>query len=94
MSKIIVDINFYSLGYEKYIGLAIIQYFAAHWAIKNKEMVNVWKFDFIRMWNALVYDSVIESNLQTIAIRVSFIPLWAVKSYDIVELLKLSYPQK
>ena len=46
------------------------------------------------MWNALAYDSVIESNLQTIDIQVFFITLWAVKSYDIATLLRLSYPQK
>ena len=57
-------------------------------------MANVWKFDFIKMWNALLYDSVIESNLQTVDIRVFFMTLWAVKSYDIATLLRLSYPQK
>ena len=37
------DIYFYFEGYGKSKRLAIIQDFKAHWAIKNKQMVNVWK---------------------------------------------------
>ena len=44
-SKKMIDIHFYWYGCEKSIGLAIIQDFTAHWAIKNKQMANVWKFD-------------------------------------------------
>ena len=44
-SKKMINIHFYFLGYENSKGLVIIQYFTAHWAIKNKQMVNVWTFD-------------------------------------------------
>ena len=40
----IMDILFYFLGYENSKGLAIIQDFTAHWAIKNKQMANVLSF--------------------------------------------------
>jgi hypothetical protein len=43
-SKKMIDIYFYCWGYENYKGLAIIQDFAAYWAIKNKEMANVLRF--------------------------------------------------
>ena len=49
-------------------GLAIIQDFTAHWEIKNKQMVNVWTFDSVRMRYVLIYDSGIESNFQTFTI--------------------------
>ena len=78
--KKIIYINFYCEGYENSKGLAIIQDFTAHWAIKNKQMVNVWTFDSVRMWDVLIYDSGIESNFQTIAICSCFIAQWAVKS--------------
>jgi hypothetical protein len=55
---------------------AIIQDFTAHWEIKNKQMVNVWTFDSVR----IIYDSGIESNFQTFAICLFFIAEWAVKS--------------
>jgi hypothetical protein len=66
-SKKMIYIYFYFWGYENSEGLAIIQDFAAHWAIKNKEMANVWSFDLesessyleLRMFS---YDSDIESN--------------------------------
>ena len=44
-SKKIIDIYFYFWGYENSKGLAIIQDFTAHWAIKNKQMANVWTFE-------------------------------------------------
>ena len=40
-----IDINFYFYGYESSKDLAIIQDFTAHWALKNKQMTNVWTFD-------------------------------------------------
>jgi hypothetical protein len=39
------------------LGLAIIQDFTAHWAIKNKQMVNVWTFDSVRIPDVLLYDN-------------------------------------
>ena len=45
-SKKMIDIYFYFWGYENSNGLAIIEDFTAHWAIKNKEMSNVWTFDW------------------------------------------------
>ena len=59
-SKKNVDIYFYGYGYESYKGLAIIQDFTAHWAIKNKQMVNVWTFDSVWMQEVLIYSSGIE----------------------------------
>ena len=41
-----VDIYFYFEVYNNSKGLAIIQDFTANWAIKNKQMVNFWTFDF------------------------------------------------
>ena len=43
-SKKMKDIHFYCLCFKNTIGLAIIQDFAAHWAIKDEQMVNVWIF--------------------------------------------------
>jgi hypothetical protein len=40
-----IHIHFYCQGYENSKGLAIIQDFTAHWAIKNEEIVNVWTFN-------------------------------------------------
>ena len=79
-SKKIIFIHFYCQGYEHSKGLAIIQDFTAHWALKNKQMVNVWTFDSARMQDVLIYDSGIESNVQTLAICLFFITQWAVKS--------------
>ena len=44
-SKKMIYIHFYCNGYEDSKGLAIIQDFTAHWAVKNKQMANVWTFD-------------------------------------------------
>ena len=40
-----IDIYFYFQGYESSEGVAIIQDFTARWAIKNKQMTNVWTLD-------------------------------------------------
>jgi hypothetical protein len=40
-----IYIHFYCQGYENSKGLASIQNFTIPWAIKNKQMVNVWTFD-------------------------------------------------
>ena len=64
-SKKMIDIHFYCSENEHSKGLTIIQDFTAHWAIKNKRMVNVWTFDSVRMQDVLIYDSNIESNFQT-----------------------------
>ena len=55
--KKIIDIHFYCWQYENSKGPAIIQDFTAHWAITNKQMVNVWKFTSVRMHDVLIYDS-------------------------------------
>jgi hypothetical protein len=44
-SKKMVYIFFFFYGYESSKGQAIIQDFTVHWAIKDKQMVNVWTFD-------------------------------------------------
>ena len=59
-SKKLIDIHFYFYGYESSKGPAIIQDFTAHWAIKNKQMVNVWTFDSVWMKEVLIYYSDIE----------------------------------
>ena len=66
-SKKMVYIYFYFYGYESSKGLAIIQDFTAHWAIKNKQMANVWTFDLESEssqleWWMISYDSDIEST--------------------------------
>ena len=61
-SKKMIDIRFYCQSYECSKGLAIIQDFTAHWGIRNKEMVIVWKFDSVRMQDLVMYDSDIKSN--------------------------------
>ena len=53
----IIDIHFYWWQYENSKGLAIIQDFTAHWAIKNKQIMNVCKFISVRMHDALINDS-------------------------------------
>ena len=70
----LIDIIFSSKEYENSKGFANIQDFAAHWAIKNKQMVNVWKFDSVRMQNVLIHYSHVESKFQTFAICL-FLPL-------------------
>ena len=55
----LVPMNIY---YEYSKCLAIIQDFTAHWGIRNKEMVIVWKFDSVRMQDLVMYDSDIKSN--------------------------------
>jgi hypothetical protein len=40
-----IYIHFYCQGYENSKGLAIIQDFTAHSAIKNEQMANVWALD-------------------------------------------------
>ena len=55
-SKKGIDIQFYFHWYKNSKGLAIIQDFTAHWAIKNEEMVNVWKFDSVRMKDLVIKD--------------------------------------
>ena len=54
-SRKMKDIHFYCWGYENSKGWAIIQDFIAHWAINNKEMVNVWTFDSFRMRDVLIF---------------------------------------
>ena len=54
-SKKMTDIHFYCQRYENYKGLAIIQDFTAHWAIKDKQMVNVWTFYPVRMQDVFIY---------------------------------------
>jgi hypothetical protein len=49
------DIHFYCQRYENSKGLAIIQDFTAHWAIKDKWMGNVWTFYPVRMQDVFVY---------------------------------------
>ena len=56
-SKKGIDIRFYFHWYENSKGLAIIQDFTAHWEIKNEEMVNIWKFDSVRMKDLVIKDS-------------------------------------
>ena len=70
-------------------GLAITQGFTAHCAIKNEQMVNIWKFDLISK-----YDSHIELNFQTFAICLVFMDQWAVKFLIIPNLLKIQHPLK
>ena len=48
-------------------GPAIIQDFTAHWEIKNKQTVNVWTFDSVRMRYVLIYDSANESNFKRLS---------------------------
>ena len=55
-----IDIQFYCQWYENYNGLSTIQDFIAHWAIINKEMVNVSKCDSVWMKDALIYNEGIE----------------------------------
>ena len=43
-SKKMIDIQLYFQGYAISKGLAIFKDFKAHWTIKNKQMMNVWKF--------------------------------------------------
>ena len=43
-SKKMTYISLYFYGYGNSKGLAIIQDFTAHWAIKNKQMASVWTF--------------------------------------------------
>ena len=65
-------IYFYGYGYESSKGLAIIQDFTAHWAIKNKQMANVWTF-YIESessqleWRMFSYDSDMDKNWVTLA---------------------------
>ena len=66
-SRKMKDVHFYCWGYENSKGLAIIQDFTAHWAIQNKQMVNVWTFDLESdssqlEWWMFSYDSDIEST--------------------------------
>ena len=75
-----IVIWFYCQSYENSKGLAIIQDFTAYWAIKNKEMVIVWKFDSVRMQDLVIYDSDIKSNFQKFLICLAFIIQQAVKS--------------
>jgi hypothetical protein len=56
-SKKMRDICFHCYRYESSKGLSIIQDLTAHWAIKNKQMVNVWTFDSVRLHDVLIYDS-------------------------------------
>jgi hypothetical protein len=58
----IIDIHFYCWGYGNYI------YYPESLRDKNKEMVNVWTFDSLRIRDVLKYDSCIESNFQIFAI--------------------------
>ena len=44
-SEKMTDIHLYCQRNENSQGLAIIQDFTAHWAIKDKQMANVWTFD-------------------------------------------------
>ena len=59
-----IYIYFYFQGYENSKGLGIIQDFTAHWAIKNKEMANVWTFDLESESSQVSYYD-IESNCVT-----------------------------
>ena len=59
-------------------GLAIIQDFTAHWAIKNKEMVNVSKCDSVWMQDALIYNKGIELKFYRFTICLFFITQWPV----------------
>jgi hypothetical protein len=66
-SKKITYIYFYCQGYGNAKGLAIIQDFTDHWAIKKKEMANVWTFEIESESSQLEcrmfpYDSNIELN--------------------------------
>ena len=74
------DIHFYFQGFKNTLGLAIIQDFMAHCAIKNEQMVNIWKFDLIRMRDLSKYDSHIELNFQNFTICMFFMSQQAVKS--------------
>ena len=80
-----IDIHFYCQGYGNSKGLAIIQDFTAHWAIKNEQMANVWTFNIESEssqleWRMFPYDSDNESNFQTFTICLFSIIQWAVKS--------------
>jgi hypothetical protein len=71
-SKKMIDIHSYCYGYKDDKGLAIIQDFTAHWAIKHKPMANVWTFDLESEssqleWRMFSYDSDIESSWVTSA---------------------------
>jgi hypothetical protein len=62
-----IDIHLYCQGYGNSKGLAIIQDFKAHWAIKNEEMANVRTFNIESQssqleWMMFPYDSDNESN--------------------------------
>ena len=92
-----IDIHFYFWGSEHSKGLAIIQDFTAHWAMKNEQMANVWKFDSMPD----SYENILHSNcdnsdsilkVQTFAICSFFIAQWAVKSWIIARPLEFSYP--
>ena len=74
------DIQFYLWGFWNTKGLAIIHDFTAHWAIKNEQMVNIWKFDLVRMQDLSKFDSDIDLNFQTFAICLIFMSQFAVKS--------------
>ena len=73
-----IDIQFYCKSYENSKGFAIIQDFTAHWAIKNKEMVNVSKCDSVWMQDALIYNEGIELKFYRFIICLIFITQWAV----------------
>jgi hypothetical protein len=71
-SKKMRDIHNYFEGYENSKGLAFIQDFTALWAIKNKQMVNVWTFDYESdssqlEWGMFSHDSDSESHLVTLS---------------------------
>jgi hypothetical protein len=71
-SKKMIGVFFNFWWYENSKELAIIQYFAAHWAIKNKQMTNVWTLDLESEssqleWRIFSYNSDIESNWVTLA---------------------------
>jgi hypothetical protein len=59
-SKKMIDIHLYCQGYENSKGQAIIQEITAHWAIKNKWMVNVSTFALVTRSDVPVRDLGIE----------------------------------
>lgn len=79
-SKKGIDIQFYFHWFKNSMGLAIIQDFTAHWAIKNEEMVNVWKFYSVRMKDLVIKDSGVSLNFKIIIICLYFPIQVAVKS--------------
>ena len=93
------------IGYEETKGLAIIQDFTAHCAIKNEQMVNVWNFTKESKSKSeskqlecgsrrFSFNFDIGSNFQTFAICSFFISQWAVKSRIISRPLVFSDPYK